>query len=544
MRSEKISTLILGAGPAGLAAGYTLAKAGLKPVILERDTVPGGLMRSLKHGDFVVDVGRKELYNRLAKVDEFWTAVIGEDYRPYPHRGGFLYDGHILEMSRNYRGLRRGMPWPMFVGCASGFLWNRLNVFAPRPRNVEEYFYRTRGRQLTRVASQGFQEKLTGQRWAALPLPEGVLDNGTGGFVDTVKAAATRAFSTREVNTFKGVWRHPAKGTGQICDALARGIIEHGGTFGYGAKILEVKSANDRVESVIAEIGGEKICYVPEELVSSIPLEAMIALLGRKVPEAYASAHGAGSRRRTVVLVYLFLNRAPKFPHAWLQVTCSKTRIGRITNYSGFNSDMVPPGKGALCCEYYCYGVDPLLDLDQGELLRQTVEFCVSSGLMDRESFAEHLILKLPGADASQNRHNWITAMRLGLLNAVMPFKNLYHVARTDLDIATLAGIESAEAILSGNRTTFDQHFDPAHIGIRSEGKAFEFRVPAGVQARAGGTKAIQRAPRLPSAENKRVSIDEERQREECESTGVILDSARAQRGRHRANTAASRSAV
>ena len=102
---------------------------------------------------------------------------------------------------------------------------------------------------------------------------------------------------------------------------------------------------------------------------------------------------------------------------------------------------------------------------------------------MDRESFAEQLILKLPGADASQNRHNWITAMRLGLLNAVMPFKNLYHVARTDLDIATLAGIESAEAILSGNRTTFDQHVDPAHIGIRSEGKAFEFRLPVGAKA-------------------------------------------------------------
>lgn len=88
MKTEQVHTLILGAGPAGLAAGYVLAKAGKNAVIVERDKVHGGLMRSIRHGDFVVDVGRKELYSRLEKVDEFWSSVIGSDYRPYLHRGG------------------------------------------------------------------------------------------------------------------------------------------------------------------------------------------------------------------------------------------------------------------------------------------------------------------------------------------------------------------------------------------------------------------------------------------------------------------------
>ena len=321
MRTEQVHTLILGAGPAGLAAGYTLAKAGLKPVILDRDKVPGGLMRSVHHRDFVVDVGRKELYNRLSKVDDLWTSVIGSDYRQYPHRGAFLYQGHILEMSRSYQGFRRGMTWSMFLGCAFGFLWSRMNALAPKPSNVEEYFYCTRGRLLTRVASQGFQEKLTGKRWAEMPLPENFSNGESASFLATVKAAATRAFSTREVNTFKGVWRHPAKGTGQICDALAKGINDSGGSFGYGAKILEVNPGDSKVDSVIAEIGSEKICYVPQNLLSSIPLEVLIPLLGRKVPAAYTAARGAPAQRRTVVLVYLFLDRAPKFPHAWLQVT-------------------------------------------------------------------------------------------------------------------------------------------------------------------------------------------------------------------------------
>ena len=68
--------------------------------------------------------------------------------------------------------------------------------------------------------------------------------------------------------------------------------------------------------------------------------------------------------KRTVVLVYLFLNEEPRFPHAWLQVTCPSTRIGRITNYAAFSRDMVPQGKTCLCCEMYCFGPDKLLEMD------------------------------------------------------------------------------------------------------------------------------------------------------------------------------------
>jgi len=69
--------------------------------------------------------------------------------------------------------------------------------------------------------------------------------------------------------------------------------------------------------------------------------------------------------------------------------------------------------------------------------------------------------------------------MRHGLLEELQRFRNLYYVSRTDLDIATLAGVEAAEAILSGDRTTFDRHIDPDHLSIQSTTKAFEFKNPA-----------------------------------------------------------------
>jgi protoporphyrinogen oxidase len=482
MKIENVHTLVLGAGPSGLAAGYVLAKAGLKPVVLEKDAVPGGLMRSIRHGDFILDIGRKELYNRLEKVDTFWSDLLGGDYRTYVHRGGLLYGDRILDMSAAYAGVRRGLSWGGFAACAADFLWWRAKGAFTKPRNLEEYWYLQRGRRITRLTNQGFQEKLVGRKWAEVALPETISQNGHAGFGATVKAALKRTFSTKETNTYKGVWKHPAKGTGQICEALADGITKAGGAMRYRAKIQKITGGADRVESVTAEIDGEPVQFNVQHLISSTPADFLAAQLWPDRKASAAHQKVSSERRRVVILVYLLMHGEPKFPHFWLQVTCPTTRIGRIANFAALNADMMPRGKHALCLEIYCFGEDPLLKLDDQAVAAQAFEDCVRAKIVDRAACFDKLVLRFPGADASQNRHNWLNSGRQQLLVELRQFRNLYSVNRTDLDIATLAGLESAEAVLSGDRSAFDLHIDPRELGIRSESKPFEFRNPPGVQ--------------------------------------------------------------
>ena len=508
MKTESVHTLILGAGTSGLAAGYTLVKAGIKPVILEKDSVPGGLFRSIHRGDFIVDIGRKELYNRIAKVDTFWNELLGSDYREYDHRGGILFKGHIIDMSPAFRGFRRGMPWSMLLGCGLDFLWSRVKPGKPAPRNVEEYFYQKRGRRLTRIAAQGFQEKLNGTRWAEMPLVNDYVNGEDAGFFSTVKGLAIRIVSNKEVNTYKGIWRHPAKGTGQICEKLAEEILKAGAPIHYEAQVTEMtceEAERDQrsemrdqtsdgtaqsIDTVTVRIGSETICFKPLHLVSSIPPQLLKRFLCAKPspqpPVAPMLGQGGSTishqpPKRTVVLVYLFLNEEPRFPHAWLQVTCSSTRIGRITNYAAFSRDMVPKGKGCLCCEMYCFGPDKLLEMDDQSIAKLAVDDCARSGLLDPAKCFDHLVLRLPGADASQNRDNWMSPSRLKLFAELEQFKNLYYVNRTETDIATLAGLDAADAILSGDRSHFDRRVDPAELGIRTESKAFEFQLPVSI---------------------------------------------------------------
>jgi len=473
MREEKIHTLVLGAGPSGLAAGYSLAKAGCKPVLIERSKFSGGLMRSIRWEDFIVDVGRKELYNRIEKVDKFWNDLLREDFKPYPHRGGVLFRGRIIDAMPAYQGFRRGMPWPMFLRTAMDFAWWRLRPGLPEPTNLQDKFYRQRGRMLTQIFSQGFQEKLSGRKWAETPIEPEAEAGSDGGFFSTVVAAAKRTFSHVEPNTFQGKWRHPAKGTGQICELMEKGLTDSGGRIEYESEITEIVTGGGRVQSVAVKTKTDVVRYLPEYVITSIPIEFLLTLLDKSA--APVKKDKPPSAKNTVVLVYLFLDEPPQFPQAYLHVTCPDTRIGRITNYAAYNGAMAPPGKTALCCEVYCFGEDPLLSLDNKQMAEMVINDCARSHLLNPGKLRGNLVLRLPGADASQNKDNWMNRERLGLLTHLAPYKNLYYTNRTELDLATLAGMEAAEAILAGVRSEFDRRSDPSQIEIRTEGKAFAF---------------------------------------------------------------------
>jgi protoporphyrinogen oxidase len=474
MRQETVNTLILGAGPSGLAAGFVLAQAGRDPVLIEKSTFSGGLMRSVQRNGFIMDLGRKELYNRIEKVDAFWSGLLGNDYRPYAHRGGVLYDGHIIDALPTYQGLRRGMPWGLLFRTGADFIWWRLKPGQPEPANLQERYYRQRGRLLTQIFSQGFQEKLAGRRWVDTPVDK-FPQTESQGLLPTLKAAWLRAFSTSEPNNYQGLWRHPARGTGQICERLEEGLTAHGGRIEYQAQVMGIDVANGRFAAVTMKTPSETIRFKPQHVIASIPIEFLVTLLPGSKPAESTSAPKQAATKHTVVLVFLMLDHPPKFPHAYLYVTCPKTRMGRIANFSAYSDQMVPPGKTCLCCEVYCFGEDELLAMSDEQIADKILRDCGLSNLVEPSKCIDRLVLRLPGADASQNKDNWINKERLKMVARLDPYRNVYYTNRTELDIATLAGMEAAEAILAGDRSEFDRRIDPQTLGIRSEEKAFSF---------------------------------------------------------------------
>src|ERR1044071_6371492 len=73
------STLIIGAGPAGYAAGYELSKLGLRSTILEADAQVGGLSRTVNYRGFRFDIGGHRFFSKVQLINDMWRDILGED---------------------------------------------------------------------------------------------------------------------------------------------------------------------------------------------------------------------------------------------------------------------------------------------------------------------------------------------------------------------------------------------------------------------------------------------------------------------------------
>lgn len=420
-------TLILGAGPAGLACAERLAAAGLRPLVVEGAAVAGGLMRGVRRGGFRVDLGRKELYTRLSGVFAYLRELLGDQLRPYPHRVGLLYDGRIVEATSVPRGPRRGMPWSWLVLGGLQLAWSRLRPHARPPQTYEEHWYRRRGARFARILSQGFDEKFRGRAWAELPPPQA---EPAPEFADDAPHG----------------WWHPRLGTEQIVDALLARIAAGGGEVALDERICAIECHGGRIGAVITERAGERRRHEPQFVASCLPVERLGDLIGigRSGPTSTDLPP-----RRGVVLVYLFCDGSPRFPHAWLHVNCPKLRMGRVVNYSGFGGEMAPAGTTCLCVEFFYVGDNPFAALGDDGVAALALRECAAAGLVDPAGCHDRLVLDLPGGDPATTAKDWHDPGRRDLVAALARMSDLFDMKRPGIDKALQAGIDTAAAIVA-----------------------------------------------------------------------------------------------
>ena len=72
--------LIIGGGPAGLAAANKLGEHGIPNVILEKDTQVGGLSKTVAYRGFLFDIGGHRFFTKNQEVKALWEQTLGSDF--------------------------------------------------------------------------------------------------------------------------------------------------------------------------------------------------------------------------------------------------------------------------------------------------------------------------------------------------------------------------------------------------------------------------------------------------------------------------------
>src|SRR5439155_24263862 len=93
----KTKVAIIGAGPAGLTAGYLLSKEEIGVNVLEADPVyVGGISRMVTYKGFDFDIGGHRFFSKSKAVEDLWTEIVLNDMLVRPRCSRIFYGGKFV----------------------------------------------------------------------------------------------------------------------------------------------------------------------------------------------------------------------------------------------------------------------------------------------------------------------------------------------------------------------------------------------------------------------------------------------------------------
>src|SRR5438067_4841086 len=253
----------LGGGPAGLTAGYLLAKQGKPVIVLESTDSVGGIARTEVRDGYRFDLGGHRFFTKSREVDGLWHEVLGDEFLRRPRQSRIYWNKKFLEYPlQGMDVIRKLGPIELFrVGIS--YLWAAMKPKGEE-ETVEQWVSNRFGKRLYNLFFKTYTEKVWGvpcselrAEWAAQRI------KGLSFF-----SAAKAAFFGNRGNKIKSLiseFNYPRYGPGQMWEQMTDDIRAHGGEVRLNAPVTRLRFDGDRTVEVVA--GGETL--TPSYVISS-----------------------------------------------------------------------------------------------------------------------------------------------------------------------------------------------------------------------------------------------------------------------------------
>ncbi|MBW3653966.1 MAG: NAD(P)-binding protein, partial [Actinobacteria bacterium] len=88
---------VLGGGPAGLTAGYVLARDERPVVVFEAEGQVGGLARTVVRDGYRFDLGGHRFFTKSAEVQTLWEQVLGDELLVRDRLSRIFWRGRFID---------------------------------------------------------------------------------------------------------------------------------------------------------------------------------------------------------------------------------------------------------------------------------------------------------------------------------------------------------------------------------------------------------------------------------------------------------------
>ena len=161
MTESQKNTVILGAGPAGLAAAYELAQSRHPSIVIEKNTQVGGLCRTLEHRGNLFDIGGHRFLSRSHEVNQLWQKILEHDLLLVQRKSRILYHGkyfhYPLELVNALKGLGASESLLCFLSSLKAKWFDH-----PDQSTFEGWMVKRFGKRLYEIFFKTYTEKVWG----------------------------------------------------------------------------------------------------------------------------------------------------------------------------------------------------------------------------------------------------------------------------------------------------------------------------------------------------------------------------------------------
>jgi protoporphyrinogen oxidase len=400
------TTLMIGAGPAGLTAAYELAKHGRPAVVLESDPeYVGGLSRTVNYRGYRFDVGGHRFFSKSREVENLWTEILGPDMLQRPRSSRIYYRGQFYTYPlKPLEALAKLGPLES-MRCLLSFVAARAHP-TQNPKSFEDWVVNQFGERLFQIFFKTYTEKVWGMSckeisadWAAQRIKSLSLGSAIKNGLFPQHRSGNRS---EVVKTLIDTFRYPRLGPGMMWEQCARRVHELGGKVFLGRNVIVC-----RLNAVVPAVSwtvttrapdGRTEQFCAEHIISSMPIRQLVTQIEPRLPEAVL--HSAQSLRyRDFVAVGLILRERNRFSDNWIYIHDPDVKVGRVQNYKSWSPEMVPdPNYCSYGLEYFCFEGDGLWLMADNDLIALAKQELERVGLAASADVVDGCVIRQPKA--------------------------------------------------------------------------------------------------------------------------------------------------